>query len=123
MIWCCVPGCSGTATGVAPVTGTITNVTFYMESNGVAGFQAGDTLLGTGTLTGLNNYVYVTSTTNFSPGVYTYYAVATNSAGFSSNAAADTLTIYYSGPAGSGVSFGTYWWNSPGCGLYLSNFG
>ncbi len=74
-------------------TGSITGVNFYLESNGTSGLQIGsDTLVGAGTQSG-TTWTISASTTGFSAGTYTYYAVATDSNGKSSTVASTTLTV------------------------------
>ncbi|MDD4889458.1 MAG: PPC domain-containing protein, partial [Phycisphaerae bacterium] len=77
---------------------TISNVAFYVESNGVPGLQIGsDTLIGGGTQSGAA-WSLPASTTGLTPGMYTYYAVATDSAAVSSAVASTTLTVLAPGP-------------------------
>ena len=62
-------------------TGTITGVSFYLESNGVSGLQPGsDAFVGTGTQNG-TSWSTAIDTAGLLPGTYTYYAVATDSFG------------------------------------------
>ena len=75
------------------VTGTITGVNFYLETNSTAGLQIGsDTLVGAGVLSG-NTWSLAAPTSALAPGTYTYYAVATDSAGFTSPAVTTTVTV------------------------------
>jgi endonuclease/exonuclease/phosphatase family metal-dependent hydrolase len=74
-------------------TGTITGVNFYRESNGTSGLQIGsDTLVGAGTASG-TTWSIAASTTGLAAGIYTYYAVATDSNGISSAVSSTTLTV------------------------------
>ena len=87
------------ASGVAdPNTGgSISSVSFYLESNGTNGLQSGsggDTLLGTvpsasGGVWSLPNV----STTGLAPGSYTYYAVATDNFSATSAVASTAETL------------------------------
>ena len=73
--------------------GTINHVTFYAESNGIAGLQIGsDTTLGNGTQGG-SDWLFSANTTGLAAGTQTYYAVATDNGGVSSAAASVPLTI------------------------------
>ena len=83
-----------TANNVAEFgSGTITGVNFYRESNGISGLQVGsDTLLGPGTQNG-SQWSLSTSTTGLGGGVYTYYALATDSSSATSNVLTTTLSI------------------------------
>lgn len=82
-----------TASNVTESGGTISNVKFYLESNGTSGLQIGsDTLVGTGTQSG-TTWTLSAPTTGFAAGTYTYYAVATDSTGNSSAASSATLTV------------------------------
>ena len=73
-----------TANNVTDPGATINSVAFYRESNGTAGVQVGgDTLVGTGTQSG-GNWSLTISSSAMTAGTYTYYAVATDSAGVSS---------------------------------------
>ncbi len=88
-----------TASNVQVSSGSIANVTFYRESNNTSGLQIGsDTLVGTGTQNG-SAWSIAASTTNFTPGNYTYYSVA-NTSSTSSSAASAGLTV--TAPAASG---------------------
>ena len=74
-------------------SGTVTNVNFYRESNGIAGFQAGsDTLVGSGTQSG-QNWTLTASTTGLGGGVYTLYALATDNGSLTSDVASTLLTV------------------------------
>src|SRR5262249_32918534 len=89
---------AGSATTLTPshVTetgGTISSVTFYLESNGTSGLQIGsDTLIGTGSQNG-TTWTTSFSTAGLSPGTYVFYAVATDSSGVTSTTASATLTV------------------------------
>src|SRR5262249_46722920 len=105
-----------TAGNVTEVGGTISTVTFYLESNGIDGLQTDtDTLVGAGSQSG-NDWSLSASTGDLglTPGTYTFYAVATDAAGVSSDVASATLTVTDSGFTG--VLLG---WDVAG----LSNFG
>jgi subtilase family serine protease len=81
------------ANGATDPSGPITSVAFYQESDGVAGLQIGaDALLGTGVLSG-GVWALTTPTAGLAPGIYTYYAVATDGAGVSSSPASGLLTV------------------------------
>ncbi len=83
-----------TATNVAETGGTIAAVNFYLESNGTSGLQIGsDTLVGAATQSGTTWSLSNVSTTGLAPGIYTFYAVATDAIGNSSSVSAATLTI------------------------------
>jgi len=64
-----------TAGGVTDANGAVTKVEFYRESNGVAGWQAGDALLGTDA-NGADGWSLTVSTVGFPVGSQTYYARA-----------------------------------------------
>jgi Bacterial Ig-like domain (group 3)/Dockerin type I domain len=82
-----------TTTSVLSPTAVITGVNFYRESNSTAGLQFNsDTLVGAGVFSG-TTWTISAPTTGLSPGTYTYYAVATDSAGFTSPAVTTTLTV------------------------------
>jgi len=81
--------------------GTVASVTFYRETNGTSGLQAGtggDTVVGTGTQNG-TTWTLTISTTGFTPGNYTYYAVATDAVGVTGSPVSATLTIAAPAPA------------------------
>jgi hypothetical protein len=83
-----------TATGVTETGGTIASVKFYRETNGTAGLQnPGDTLVGSATAIGTTWSLGNISTTGYAAGNYTYYAVATDTGGFSSATAVASLTV------------------------------
>ena len=82
-----------TASNVVHSSGTVSNVQFYLDVNRVAGLQNDfDLLLGTGIKTGVN-WSTTISTANLSAGTYTYYAVAIDVVGVSSQASSATLTV------------------------------
>ncbi len=81
-----------TAGNVSETGGTISSVKFYRETNGTTGFQAGDTLVASGTPSGTTWSASV-ATTGLAAGSYTYYAVATDAAAVSSGAAAALLSV------------------------------
>jgi len=93
-----------TANNVTETGGTVSSVAFYRESNGTSGLQIGsDTALtGSVTLSG-NSYSIGYATTGMAPGTYTFYAVATDTAGVTSAVASTTLTI--AAPASSNDNF------------------
>jgi hypothetical protein len=83
-----------TAAGVTDTGSTISGVTFYRESDGTAGLQtAGDTKVGAATETGTTWSLANVSTNGLAAGSYTYYAVAADTAGFTSATAVTSLTI------------------------------
>jgi hypothetical protein len=79
--------------------GTIANVTFYLETNGIPGLQPDDATLGTGTQNG-NDWSFYFDTTGGGPGTYTVYAVATDTNGNNSAVASTTVTVTGSGYTG-----------------------
>lgn len=64
-----------TANNVGAIGGSIASVSFYRESNNVAGLQSNDTLLGTDT-DGTDGWSFTLSTAGLPLGAYTFYAVA-----------------------------------------------
>ncbi len=81
------------ASGVTDTLGSITAVSFYLETNGTTGLQtASDTLVGTGTQNG-TTWSLSTSTTGLASGTYTYYAVATDSTGATSTPVSTSITV------------------------------
>ena len=80
------------ASNVAESGGSISSVNFYRETNGTAGFQTTDALVGTGTVNG-GTWTLNTSTSGFAAGSYTYYAVATDSTAHTSAASSATLAV------------------------------
>ena len=92
-----------TATGVGDPDGSIANVRFYRETNGIAGLQttgASDVLLGTDTTASPYSLSVAAPAVN---GAYTYYAQATDNLGLAGNAAVTTNTV------GVGSITGTVW--------------
>ena len=91
---------------------TVDNVTFYRESNGIAGLQAvaagGDTVLGTDTS---SPYSVAAPTTGLAAGAYTYYARATDNLGAVSPVVQLTNTV-----TGTGQIRGTVWRDNNGDG-------
>ncbi len=82
-----------TASNVVETNGTISGVKFYRESNGTSGLQTGtDTLVGTGTQSG-TAWTIASTTSGFSAGNYTYYAVASDASNVSSNVVSAGLTV------------------------------
>ncbi len=81
-----------TASNVTDSGSTISSVTFYRESDGVAGLSGSDTALGGGSQNG-TTWTLSTGTTGFAAGTYTYYAVATDAATVSSAASSATLGV------------------------------
>jgi hypothetical protein len=91
------PSVSITAAGVTDLDGPgqIASVTFFAESNGVAGLQTGvggDTPIGTDA-NGADGWSVVANTTNLPAGLYTYYAQVTDTAGRVSSAASKILPV------------------------------
>ena len=102
-----------TASNVAESGGTISNVTFYLESNGTPGLQIGsDTLVNPGVHSG-TSWLVGDYTTGFASGTYTYYAVATDTNNISS--AASSASVVVSGVVSSGTLAG---WNVTGQSSY-----
>lgn len=84
-----------TASNVAEVggAGAITGVNFYLESNNTTGLQSdADTLVGAGVQNG-STWTLTVSSADLPPGVYTYYAVASDGNGFQSAAVSVALTV------------------------------
>jgi hypothetical protein len=104
-----------TAGNVTEAGGTISTVAFYLESNGVSGLQIGsDLFVGNGTQSGSNWSPPPLDTTGWGAGTYTFYAVATDAAGVSSDVASTNVTVTTT--VSSGVLLG---WDVAG----LTNFG
>jgi subtilase family serine protease len=87
-----------TAGGVSdPNAGaSVTKVSFYRESNGVAGLQTtgtADTLVGAATSGSNGAWTLSLSSSGLSAGAYTFYAVATDSLGLNSTAASTVVTV------------------------------
>lgn len=84
-----------TASGVSDSDGTVSKVTFYRDTNGVAGLQTGtggDTLVGTDT-TGADGYKASFSTSGLAAKAWTYFAVATDNGGANGNVVSCTNTL------------------------------
>jgi hypothetical protein len=84
------------ANGVSSAQGSISSVSFYRESNGEPGVQAGvegDALVGTDTVPSGGFWTVTASTAGLPGGTYTYWAQATDDAGFSGAPASTTNTI------------------------------
>ena len=79
-----------TANGVSDADGSVAKVSFYRESNGVAGLQVGsggDVLVGTDS-DKADGFTVRVSTAGLAAGTYTYYAQATDNSGATSGAGA-----------------------------------
>jgi hypothetical protein len=90
-----VSGASVTLTGnsVADTDGTVGKVTFYRETNGVAGLQVGaDTLVGTDT-SSTGGWTAVVSTVGLLAGNYTYYARPTDNGNLDGNVVSTTHRV------------------------------
>jgi hypothetical protein len=88
--------------------GTITSVSFYRESNGVAGLQVGlqgDTLVGTANAHIGNVWSVNVPTSGLAPGTYTYWAQATDDLGLIGTPASTTNTVAAAAPAVTSSSF------------------
>jgi hypothetical protein len=84
-----------TASGVSDPDGTVSKVSFYRDTNGVAGLQTGtggDTLVATDT-TGSDGYKATFSTSGLAAKAWTYFAVATDNAGATGNVVSCTNTL------------------------------
>jgi hypothetical protein len=82
-----------TAVNVNATGGSIMDVKFYLDSNGVPGLQTDtDTLIGSGAANG-TTWTIDTSTQNLAPGAYTFYAIATDGNGVISTAASTSLVV------------------------------
>jgi guanyl-specific ribonuclease Sa len=81
-----------TASGVTEVGGTVNSVKFYRETNGTAGYQTTDTLVGNGSQVG-TTWAITASSAGLTVGSYTLYAVATDTALVSSAASVATLSV------------------------------
>jgi hypothetical protein len=82
-----------TASGVTDTDNAVAGVSFYAETNGIAGLQTiGDLFLGFDN-NGVDGYTYVRSTISLAPGAYTYYALPIDSSGFSGTALSTTNTV------------------------------
>jgi hypothetical protein len=87
--------------------GTVTSVSFYRETNGVAGLQVGfqgDTLVGTANTSTAGSWSSEVPTTGLS-GTYTYWAQATDDAGLAGQPASTTNTVVPGVPAVTASSF------------------
>lgn len=80
-----------TASNVTETGGAISSVKFYEETNGTAGWQSTDTLIGSGAQNGTTWTLGATAPGT--AGTYTYYAVATDSIGTNSAASSAALTV------------------------------
>lgn len=84
-----------TASGVVPLNpgSTVTDVAFYVDSNGDGVLDAGDAPLGSGTQTGTGTWTCTFSTTGWASGSYTLFAQAEDSYGAFSDPLALTLQV------------------------------
>lgn len=84
-----------TASNVTAPAGSVSGVTFFRETNGIPGLQAGaDSVVGAGGRAGTTTtWTLATSTANLAPGSATYYAMAADSAGSTSLVAAAVLAL------------------------------
>lgn len=74
--------------------GSITQVSFYRESNGTSGLQTGgDTLVGTATAGSNGVWSLSVNATGLSAGSYTYYGVATDNSGLTSTPVSTSVTV------------------------------
>ncbi len=78
---------------IQDVLGMASTASFYRESNGTPGLQVNSDLLLGRTSSSGNGWSWTVSTRGLPAGVYTYYAVATNALGNTSNTIATTSTI------------------------------
>jgi hypothetical protein len=82
-----------TASGVNDPEGALSGVQFYRETNGIAGLQVGgDAAVGSDTTAGDGWYTDV-NTAGMSAGTYSYYAIAVDMGGLSSNTVTATNTV------------------------------
>jgi len=95
-----------TANTVADSGGSVAFVRFYRETNGTAGFQANDLLLGTDT-SSTGGYTFAFSTTGLSAGTYTYYAQVTDNRGAVSSVVSTTNTVNAAALAATATSTST----------------
>jgi hypothetical protein len=86
-----------TASGVASPLGVITGVSFYMETNGVAGLEAGSDVL-LGTVSGAGPVFNWTTGVSATPGTDVFYAVATDSTGAVSAGTSVSVGVTYPTP-------------------------
>jgi uncharacterized delta-60 repeat protein len=84
-----------TAANVVPLNpgSTVTQVAFYLDSNGDGILDAGDALLGYGTQTSTGTWTFTFSTTAWASGSFTLFAQAEDSYGVFSDPAALTLQV------------------------------
>jgi len=84
-----------TATNVTASHGSVTGVSFYLESNNLPGLQTGangDTLISTDT-TSSNGFTATAPTSSLTAGNYTYYAQAIDSFNTLSNVVSTSITV------------------------------
>ncbi len=87
------------AANVTDTSGTIESVAVYRESNAQSGLQIGfDAFLGYATQNG-NTWTLSTSTAGLSAGTTTYYAVATDSNGYTSAVSSTSVAVTVGNPA------------------------
>jgi uncharacterized delta-60 repeat protein len=72
---------------------TITQVAFYLDTNGDGKLDSGDTLLGYGTQTSSGTWTFTFSTTGWATGTYTLFAQAEDNYGVFGDPFAITLTV------------------------------
>ncbi len=88
-----------TANGVSDPDGTVSSVAFYRDADGDGALnEAVDELLGTDT-DGSDGFAATVSTTGFALGSHTYFAIATDNDGLTSDAASATGTVVDQPPA------------------------
>ncbi len=81
------------ANGVSDSDGTVLDVRFFRETNGIGGLQlGGDTLLATDVSAADGWYADI-NTVGFSAGSYQYYAIARDNAGLEGNTVSTTVSI------------------------------
>jgi subtilase family serine protease len=88
-----------TAANVKETNGTISSVKFYEETNGTAGLQSTDTLIGAATQTSSGAWTLNVSSSGVSAGTYGLYAVATDASGVNSAASSAQVKITSATPA------------------------
>jgi uncharacterized delta-60 repeat protein len=83
------------AANVTPLNrgSTVTQVAFYLDSNGDGVLDAGDALLGDGSPSGANTWTLPLSTASLASGTYKLFAQATDSYGASSDPVPLTLVV------------------------------
>lgn len=87
-----------TANGVTDPDGTVFDVRFFRETNGVAGFQlGGDTFL-TNDLSGTDGWFADVNTLGYAAGTHQFYAIARDNSGLEGNVV--TTSVSVSTPAG-----------------------